>query len=81
MLQEYTGNLRGGPDAGNYVTATTKHIKVVSSIEMWLDGEEEDKNVNLAITRGVYTWQQEQGYFTWEMHDSTFYTRKRDSTF
>ncbi len=64
-LSEYTGQLIGGPDDGNPVTASTKEIPAVSTTELWLDGKEEGKTPVLILWKGVYLWN-EAGYFTWK---------------
>jgi len=46
-MREYSGQLIGGPDDGNFVTASKDKIPVVSTNEMWLDGEGVDATVTI----------------------------------
>jgi len=73
LLKEFTGQLIGGPDDGNYVTASTARIPVTHTIKMWLDGKEEGKTVSISVTEGVYLWQADNHTFKWDMHSVNWF--------
>lgn len=78
-MKEYTGQLMGGPDDGNFVTASTEKVTVVSTIELWLDGEDEDKTVDIVVTKGFYIWDSKAGYFGWQLGTSQVFTKKMEA--
>ena len=74
-MQEYTGQLLGGPDNGNFVTASLPEIAVVSTTELWLDGVGEGKTINIIIIKGRYIWKENSGRFVWKLDDTKFDTK------
>jgi len=75
-MREYSGQLIGGPDDGNFVTASKDKIPVVSTNEMWLDGEGVDATVTIIIIRGSYIWQETSSLYMWTFETSTIYSKK-----
>ena len=70
MTNEITGQLIGGPDDGNMVTATVEDIAIVSTNVLWLDGKGDGKIATIVETRGNYVWQHSGGYFMWTLESS-----------
>lgn len=68
-LTEYTGQLFGGPDDGNILTTSVEVVPAVSTVMMWLDGE--DKDATIVITKGQYVWDSRKHYFIWKLESST----------
>ncbi len=75
-MNQYFGQLLGGPDDGNFVTASTNMIPVTSTTEMRLDGDGEDKVVTIIVAKGVYVWQDVSKEFLWQFSNSNVYTKK-----
>lgn len=67
-MTEYTGQLIGGPDNGNLITATTETVPVTYTFTYWPDGKEKP-SVTVTID-GTYVWFRSLGYFHWE-HGTT----------
>lgn len=65
MPNEYIGQLMGGPDDGNMVSATTREIRCEVLYRHWLDGPGSDSSE--LIVRGIYTWDGEAGCFRWTL--------------
>lgn len=53
-MTEYTGQLIGGPDEGNLITATVPEVPFEVTYRHWLDGA--DKPVCETTIRGTYAW-------------------------
>lgn len=75
-LTEYTGELRGGPDDGNYVTTSIERIPVVATVDLYLDGKGPDKIVTQTVIEGNYVWNSDANFFGWDMHSVAYYKRK-----
>ena len=76
MTKEYSGTLMGGPHADMHVDASVNRIPVKVTTEMWLDGDEPDKDINKEVTSGYYVWA--GGYFLWETFSQTWYKIKKE---
>jgi hypothetical protein len=63
---EFTGQLMGGPDHGNLVTATVERFEHHASYWSWLDGPGQGPSEIVAV-RGWYRWDAEGGVFRWEL--------------
>lgn len=66
-IQEYTGQLEGGPDEGNFVTSSVERFPIKASYTLWLDGPE---NPPATFTvEGTYIWQPKAPipFFKWEL--------------
>lgn len=63
-MNEITGQLIGGPDDGNLVSATVPEIPVRDKTTLWLDGIEEKPTI--VETVGTYIWNDERGCFLWK---------------
>lgn len=63
-MTEYTGQLIGGPDDGNLITATTRRIVFHMVQVMWPDGP--SGLATYLISRGEYIWDPEKGCFNWK---------------
>lgn len=74
LLDEYTGQLIGGPDNGNLVTASKERIPVTSTTELWLDGEGSESTY-LLVDKGEYVWQHEERYFKWVEGKGTVFAK------
>lgn len=72
---EYTGQLIGGPDDGNYVTATRPLIVIKFVTTMWLDGLSHAPQ-RFTIT-GEYVWNDAEAIFEWKT-DTTVRTTSAD---
>jgi hypothetical protein len=77
-MEEFTGQLIGGPDDGNFVSASTEKITVVSTTELWLDGEGADKSVSIVVTKGEYQWQATSSIFVWKLIESSVFSKKME---
>lgn len=75
MIREYTGELVGGPDGGNRVSASTSRIKTETSTEMWLDGEH--KPSSIVVQTGSYYWNENLKLFKWQAESIDFYSKKQ----
>lgn len=69
-MKEYEGQLVGGPDDGDLVTASTNIITVISTTELWLDGTKEGAAVTVITDKGAYVWQPVEGTFSWVQESS-----------
>lgn len=78
-MQEFKGHLMGGPDDGNLVTIMRNRIPVVSTTEMWLEGEGENATVTIVVTRGTYVWDDINKCFIWEHEVSNVYSKKAEA--
>jgi uncharacterized protein (DUF2249 family) len=76
MIIEYTGQLMGGPDDGNLITASVSEFPAKDTLELWLDGL--DKSVTVFETTGKYVWENtEKGYcFVWKLDDTKIYEKR-----
>lgn len=74
LVTEYTGRLTGGPDDGNFVSASVSTIYARDTMELWLDGKKEEKDVTIFETFGKYVWDNE--CFKWEVLKTTVYSKK-----
>jgi hypothetical protein len=74
-ITEYTGQLIGGPDHGNFVTASVDRIKCRDTLVLWLDGE--NSSPSTEITDGTYIWQPNEPipHFKWELAGNGFSKR------
>lgn len=64
----------GGPDNGNFVSASVPEIHTVEMISLWLDGI--NKNNTVVITKGVYIWDESVKLFQWKLKGSSVLTEK-----
>jgi hypothetical protein len=66
-IKEYTGQLVGGPDEGNFVTATVDRFPIKAEYTLWLDGP--DNTPSSFIVEGTYIWQPQRvvPVFKWEL--------------
>jgi hypothetical protein len=62
-MTEYTGQLVGGPDDGNLITATVPDFRCEVVYRQWLDGP--DRPVSETIVRGTYVWDESASTFRW----------------
>lgn len=76
MTKEYSGTLMGGPNNGLHVDASVNRIPVKITTEMWLDGDGEDKDVNVEVTSGSYIWN--GTFFNWKVFSQAWYKIKKD---
>lgn len=65
-IVEYTGQLFGGPDDGNWITASVDVFPVTSVTQLWLDGIGQGKEASVVTIKGVYIWDNDKKYFTWK---------------
>jgi hypothetical protein len=63
--EEYTGQLEGGPDEGNLITATVRRFRCEVTYRSWLDGR--DGQVATFTVKGHYVWNEPTGTFRWEL--------------
>jgi len=76
-MKEFTGQLIGGPDDGNFVTASKSVVAVTSTVELALDGVNAD--ISIVVTQGNYVWNPESKYFEWKLIGSQVYTKKLEA--
>lgn len=62
-MRVYKGQLVGGPDGGNSVSASVPRIRTQSTTTLWLDGE--DKSPSTVIQTGSYYWSEKLKHFKW----------------
>lgn len=77
-MKEFTGQLIGGPDDGNFVTASLAEIPVVSTTELALDGDKEGADTSIIVIRGRYIWQEDKQYFIWQQVSCQVYSKKAE---
>lgn len=63
-MSEYIGQLWGGPQHGNLVSATVKKFRYSATQLMYLDGPRE-RPVEIQV-EGSYRWNADKGVFDWE---------------
>ena len=64
MSKQFNGQLWGGPDHGNLVSATVARIMYRREDWLYLDGDKGNPSVNKVA--GAYVWSEERGLFLWE---------------
>lgn len=66
LMPDYTGQLIGGPDDGNVITANTHRVHFEQQTWHWLEGQFNMPSVNRVT--GVYVWDIYRGVFVWHRH-------------
>lgn len=73
VMVEYSGRLIGGPDDGETLTTTVPEIIITNTMEMWLDGKEPGKALDIVVTEGRYIWMDRYKHFEWKLVSSNRY--------
>jgi hypothetical protein len=73
-MNVYIGPLVGGPDDGNIVEASKPIIPVMSTTELFLDGE--GKDITLIESKGNYVWEPDNNHFIWVRHEVKGFIKK-----
>lgn len=66
--EEWTGQLDGGPDDGNLISASVERFWCEVTTRSWLDGR--DGLVAEWTVKGHYVWHEPSGTFKWELEKS-----------
>ena len=77
-MKEYVGMLMGGPHDGMVVEASVPRILAVSTVELYLDGEDPNKTVNIEVSKGTYTWEPVAKLFHYFQESVSWYKKKPD---
>lgn len=64
MSDKYQGQLWGGPDHGDIISANESRVVFRREDWMWPDGQQ--KNPTVTKTIGAYVWSEEHRRFNWE---------------
>lgn len=59
----YSGQLIGGPDNGNFVSASVSSFTIEYTLRSWLDGPKQLPAIHKV--RGKYVWNRKEGIFEW----------------
>lgn len=67
-MAEYTGQLIGGPDDGNLITATVEIVPFRCEYVYNLDGLDGPATFHRVV--GEYIWDATNGFFRWKLYGS-----------
>ncbi len=64
-IVQFTGQMIGGPDDGNMVTASVRSVQTSQITTHRLDGP--DGNIVIVTVEGTYEWDETTRYFRWKL--------------